>query len=37
LFYAPKIVEIGGRITKLQAVEKWCVFYETQCRTFSAT
>jgi len=30
LFYAPKLIKIGGRITKLQSVRKWHVFYESQ-------
>ena len=29
LFYAPKIIKIGGHITKLQSVKKWHIFLDT--------
>jgi len=27
LFYAPKIIKMGGRTTKLQSIEKWRVSF----------
>jgi len=35
VFYAPKIIKLGPRITKLQSVEKWHVFCDTTiCNKF---
>jgi len=34
LFYAPKIIKIGGRVTKLQSVEKFFLLDTAKCNKY---